>query len=91
MRSFDWPNVMGFRRCRKGHREKTTISREAEGRKEATRKCVRWKRDKANREKEKERDVIYRLLRGCVGFLAKGAWRSEREAHVGDKRETYEG
>lgn len=53
--------------------KKTTISRE--GRKEATRKCVRWKRDKGieRRKKERERDVIYRLLRGCVGFLAKGA------------------
>lgn len=47
--------------------------REAEGRKEATRKCVRWERAKRLERRKKERDVIYRLFRGCVGFLAKGA------------------
>lgn len=40
---------------------------------ESTRKYIKWKRDKWIERRKKERDVIYRLLRGCVGFLAKGA------------------
>lgn len=74
---------MGFRRYRKLEKdgEKKTTTKEP-------RKCVRQKRDKkidikrrkrerggereGERERERERNV-YRLLRGCVGFLAKGA------------------